>query len=191
LQALADLERTAESIDVAVFFFSGHGYLSGSDYFFLPHDAETGSDVAVQDTGLPDHRLKQSLRTVYQKGTKVVAMIDSCHAGALGKASGHSAETTRLAEDLAAAENGIVVMTSSTAKERSLEHEDWCNGAFTEAVLEALAGKADEDHDGFINLTDLTRYVKRKVRELTNDQQRPEVYFPEKKLLDPEIFRIC
>ena len=57
-------------------------------------------------------------------------------------------------------------------------------------MLEALAGRADDDRDGFVNLTELTGYVRRRVRELTGDKQRPEVYVPEKKLLDPEIFTV-
>ena len=31
IRALAEMERAVESIDVAVFFFSGHGCLSGGD----------------------------------------------------------------------------------------------------------------------------------------------------------------
>ena len=102
-------------------------------------------------------------------------MMDSCHAGALGKVPGPSADLSRLAEDLAAAENGIIVLTSSTAKERSLEHEDWGNGVFTEAVLEALAGRGDRDGDRWLSVSELEGYVVRRVRELTENRQNPRV----------------
>ena len=47
------------------------------------------------------------------------------------------------------------------------------NGAFTEAVLEALGGEADENKDGLLGATELARYVDRRVRALTGGRQSP------------------
>jgi uncharacterized caspase-like protein len=48
------------------------------------------------------------------------------------------------------------------------------NGAFTEAVLEALGGGADENNDGLLGATELARYVDRRVRALTRDAEIPQ-----------------
>ena len=48
----------------------------------------------------------------------------------------------KFANELKAAENGIVVFTSSTGNELSQEKEEWNNGAFTKAVVEGLRGAA-------------------------------------------------
>ena len=44
--------------------------------------------------------------------------------------------------DLSSAENGVVVFAASTGKQYSLEDPQWENGAFTEALIEGLSGKA-------------------------------------------------
>ncbi len=57
----------------------------------------------------------------------------------------------------------------------SKENPDWQNGAFTEAVLEALAGNADRDGDRWLSVSELEGYVVRRVRELTGNQQNPRI----------------
>jgi uncharacterized caspase-like protein len=75
-----------------------------------------------------------------------------------------------LSTALAAA--NISVLTSSSVSQVSREDARWQNGAFTEAFLEAFSA-ADENHDGLISVTELARYIDRRVRNLTGGAQQP------------------
>ena len=46
----------------------------------------------------------------------------------------------KLANELASAERGVVVFTSSTGRQFSLERPEWSNGAFTKALVESFRG---------------------------------------------------
>lgn len=60
-------------------------------------------------------------------------------------------------------------------KELSQEKDDWGNGAFTKALIEGLRGEAEDPRDQMIYPTTLKRYVTRRVRRLTNNEQRPYI----------------
>ena len=71
------------------------------------------------------------------------------------------------------AENGVVVFTSSTGKQYSLEDKAWNNGAFTKALVEGIDGKADLLKSGKITVDSLSFYVSERVKVLTNGKQTP------------------
>jgi uncharacterized caspase-like protein len=79
---------------------------------------------------------------------------------------------------LRAAENGIVVFTSSTGNELSQEREEWMNGAFTKALVEGLRGAAARPQSPVVTIFDLQAYVSRRVRDLTNGNQKPMMAMP-------------
>ncbi|MGM0556046.1 MAG: caspase family protein [Myxococcota bacterium] len=71
---------------------------------------------------------------------------------------------------------GAIVVSSSRGSEYSYESPEWKNGAFTEAVVEALTGDAaDRDDDGAVSTDELREYVREKVPELTDGAQNPTV----------------
>jgi len=84
----------------------------------------------------------------------------------------------RFANQLRAAENGIVVFTSSTGNELSQELEQYKNGAFTLAVVEGMRGAAARPQTPVIMISDLQGYVSRRVRDLTKGNQKPMVAMP-------------
>ena len=84
------------------------------------------------------------------------------------RVDGAMAMLARMANDLAASENGVVVFASSSGKQLSEENDAWGNGAFTEIVLEALSSRADTDKNGRISVSELTGYLTRHVPGLTN-----------------------
>jgi uncharacterized caspase-like protein len=59
--------------------------------------------------------------------------------------------------------SNVTVLTSSTTNEFSREDEHWGNGAFTKVLLEALREGADENHDGVISMSELTRFIATQV----------------------------
>ena len=68
----------------------------------------------------------------------------------------------------------VTVFTSSSAGELSVEDDAWQNGAFTEALLEALA-PGDPDGDGLVRVSDLSSHLSERVPALTGGRQRPDV----------------
>jgi uncharacterized caspase-like protein len=84
----------------------------------------------------------------------------------------------KFANDLRTAQNGIVVFTSSTGNELSLERDEWMNGAFTKAVVEGLRGAAAQPQAPVVMISDLEGYVSRRVRDLTGGNQKPMVAKP-------------
>jgi uncharacterized caspase-like protein len=81
-----------------------------------------------------------------------------------------------------------VVFTSSTGTQTSLEDSGWQNGAFTEALLEGLKGRADYHKDGAISITELELYLSHRVKELTNQHQTPTTAKPQTIVDFPLVF---
>ena len=69
-------------------------------------------------------------------------------------------------------------INDSTGRQYALENREWGNGAFTRAVLEGIAGKADDSLSGRITLNMLDLYVSERVKELTRGQQTPTTVKP-------------
>ena len=134
--------------------------------------------------------LLDELTAIYQKGTKVLTFLDTCYAGAVGgNTRDLAADIDLFAAELASAENGVVVFTSSKATQVAKEDASWGNGAFTEALLELLSGKVAPGHK-YVSISDLKRYLRKRVQELTGGQQTPEVYNETKLEVDAPIFMI-
>ena len=84
----------------------------------------------------------------------------------------------RIVNDLASAENGVVVFASSTGRQSSIENDKWQNGAFTKALVEGLAGKADYSKNEVISINELDLYISERVKVLTNGHQTPTTTKP-------------
>jgi uncharacterized caspase-like protein len=180
------LRENVRERDMVMLFLAGHGAAPGGDYFFLPHDvdARTQDDLAV--SAVRRDQLRGGLRALNQAGAKVLAFIDSCHAGAaFEQTRSLEPDLDQLAAELASAENGVVVFTAGTGRELAWEAPDWGNGAFTRALLDALGGAAGGD--GHVRVSDLQRYLPRRVRELTGNRQNPRIYVPFQALLEAPI----
>jgi uncharacterized caspase-like protein len=86
--------------------------------------------------------------------------------------------TDELVRTLSNDEHGVITMSSSTGLEVSIESAALKHGYFTEALTEGLSGKADENNDGLVYLTELDAYLVNRVRDLSNDLQHPETAIP-------------
>jgi len=75
--------------------------------------------------------------------------------------------------ELASAENGVVVFSSSTGRQLSYEDPAWGNGAFTKALVEGLDGGANYQKTGRITHTMLNLYISERVKTLTGGKQTP------------------
>jgi hypothetical protein len=202
-QALTDTEATREAVtyailglfdqvnagDVVMIFFSGHGVVERDVYYYLAHDANPQTQANLRLTAIDENDLLDCFKNLFDRQAKVYAFFDTCYAGALGAGSKAEQLTDmeRFATKLGSEDNGVVVFTSCTGQERSNERDEWQNGAFTEALLEALNGKAARQGERDILLSDIERYLKARVPELTKGAQTPKIYIPFKEFIDPPI----
>ena len=115
----------------------------------------------------------------------MIAFVDTCYSGDVVEAKAPPPDVDVMAQELGAAENGVVVLTSSTGKEVSKERDDLQNGIFTSALLEALNGAADHDQDRYVTVSNLKAYLPGRVARLSHNQQHPTIRVPFEK--DMEI----
>jgi WD40 repeat protein len=163
------------SNDVAMIFLAGHGIKSSDQHYrFLPYDYD---DSRPLRTTIADAELEQYLTKI---GGKKIFFFDTCYSGNVlnVRAPNTLPDVDKFANELRAAENGIVVFTSSTGNELSQELDAYMNGAFTLALVEGLRGAAARPQIPVIMVSDLEGYVSKRVRELTNGNQKPMVGMP-------------
>jgi WD40 repeat protein len=189
VRALTDSEATRDEIvdgldwlqsqvtqhDVGMLFLSGHGVNDPTlGYVYLPVNADLDR---LRRTGVAMEDIKLTMANLVGKA---VFFLDTCHSGnVLG--SGRKAVESDIAgvvNELASAENGVVVFSSSTGRQYSLESPEWGNGAFTKALIEGISGKADYLGDGRITIKMLDLYVSERVKALTKGQQSPVTQAP-------------
>ena len=171
---LAWLRREARAGDFAALFLAGHGVDDASGaYFFLPHD---GDPARLAETALAYGEIKEALTSL---SARSLLFVDTCRAGGVwGRPGEPSNDVVRVVNDLSSPENGVIVFASSTHAQLSVENAAWRNGAFTEAMLEGLAGRADLFGDGEVTVSTLDAYISRRVRKLTAGRQTPAVGKP-------------
>jgi uncharacterized caspase-like protein len=143
-------------------------------YRFLPYDYDA---TRIPRTTITDSEFEDYLTKI---GGKKIFFFDTCYSGNVlkGRAPSTAPDVDRFANQLRAAENGIVVFTSSTGNELSQELEQYKNGAFTLAAVEGMRGAAARPQTPVIMISDLQRYVSRRVRDLTKGNQKPMVTMP-------------
>lgn len=191
LKGLSWLERQTTSRDVAMLFLAGHGIKDQkNNYRFLPQDADLAE---LKLTTIRDSVFKDFLADV---AGKTVMFFDTCFSGDVLKRQGilaradSQADVDKFASELADAEAGVIVFSSSTGRQFSLEKDAWQNGAFTKALVEGIReGKADFTRDLHVSVSELEVYVSDRVKTLTNGRQRPVTTRP-KAIEDLDIVRL-
>jgi hypothetical protein len=165
------LKREVTARDVGIMFLAGHGMNDNTGkYYFMPHNADPAK---LLRTGVPQTDIRDTLNSL---AGKAVFFVDTCHSGnALGTARTRSMgnDINAFVNELASAENGVVVFTAATGRQLSQEKDEWGNGAFTKAVVEGLSGKADFEKTGRITHKALDYYVAERVKALTKGSQSP------------------
>ena len=174
------LKGAAKSRDLAIVFWSGHGFLDNRQKFwFLTREAD------IQQLRATAVSKDDILGYVAELPGKKVLFIDACHAGAAMAAGSKAVDTSpdmnKLVNDFALKESGLVVFGASTGTEHAWENDQWDrHGAFTKALIEAIGeGKASTDGTGRITTTMLDLYVEERVKELTKGAQHPVMTRPD------------
>ena len=111
--------------DVALFYFSGHGYIDSIGGYIVTPDA-TSNDYGVS--------LLEVLTMANNSNCKnKIIVLDSCYSGYLGNIPTVGQNTTIINE-------GVTILTASRKTEPAVESNE--HGLFTELLIEALSGGA-------------------------------------------------
>jgi hypothetical protein len=167
LDGLTWLDQHTEKGDYALLLMSGHGVTDlRQKFYFLPIDANVAPEK-LRTTAVTESEIKDVLSSI--RGN-VVFFVDACRSGA--SLDGLTrADATSLVNGLSRDDAGIVMFASSSADQDSLESPQWKNGAFTEALLAGLAGRADYVRDGAVDTAELQLFLPRDVKTLTDGRQ--------------------
>ncbi len=118
-------ELFADKVDIALFYFSGHGYIDSTGGFLCGSDCKTGNDGVA---------LNEVVAMASQSpATNKVIVIDCCHSGIAGDRS-----TQKGTAEVA---SGMTILTASTADQYALENGgNTPGGVFTGLMVDALEG---------------------------------------------------
>jgi WD40 repeat protein len=178
VEALEWLEGEVTARDVGLVFMAGHGMTDNKQrFYFLPADVDLDK---LRSTAVSRDEL---LETMGGLAGKALMFIDACHSAASLEPGEQTragpTDITQIVNELSSAENGIVMFASSTGRQVSIENDAWGNGAFTEALLEGFAGKADYVKDGKLTIAELDLFLSERVKELTDKRQHPVARKPD------------
>jgi len=166
IEGLNWLKANVKEKDAGVLFLAGHGIAEGKSYYFIPF--KSGGMAGKSAEWVPGDQIVGTLQSL---PGRAMFFLDACYSGALtNQASGKASNATEMINKIDD-ERGVTIFASSTGKEKSGEDDE--NGFFTKALIEGLRGKAADKEDNLVYPTGLKRYVTRRVKELSNNEQRP------------------
>lgn len=132
-----------EEADVALLYFSGHGFESSLGGYLVTQDAmQYQEGVSFNDIMI--YANNSSIK-------EIIIILDCCRSGKLG-------EVTIMNNHTATLRKGVSILTSSTAEQDSIEYKN--QGVFTELICNALAG-GNTDILGNVKLTHLYEHADR------------------------------
>ncbi len=188
IKLLTDAEASAENIrsalgwledkvgpeDVGLLFMAGHGVTDAKQrFYFLPVG---GDPEDLRSTAIGESEIREAISSL---AGKAMFFIDACHSADSLKGDVAQADVTAVVNRMARADSGVIMFASSGGNELSLERADWNNGAFTEALLQGIAGGADYEKDGSISTAELNLWLTTQVRKLTQNRQNAVMVKPD------------
>lgn len=197
MNTAADLFEQADSNDLILFYFAGHG----KNGAFLPFDYD-GKQGNLLHHGLVNSVLKDS------PAKYKLCVVDACHSGSFDINNTLSYQdylqsySKEGSEELVAAtrstknirerikayyssfkgiKGGLAVMMSSASEEISLEANKLEQGVFSYYFIQAMKGAAnsanqDGQKDNIIDIQEIFKFVEKNVRKFTYGFQHPQIY---------------
>lgn len=155
LRQLTYYLKNAQANDFLLMYISTHGEIDYHDYFFIPSDGELHN---LLGTGISAYTMVQALSKASGRGVKVLMIVDTCYAGAIGF-------------DVARYKGEFSGLLSSSPVEFSHEFFDKEHGIFSYYLLKGLKGEAEKE--GNVTLISLYDYIYRNVQKETQKRQNP------------------
>ena len=118
------VELFKDDADIALFYFSGHGYIESTGGYLITSDCADGDDGFSMDELL--------IITNASTAKNKVVILDCCHSGVAGSPT--------QAQDKAFLSEGVTILTASAKDQYSVETGG--SGVFTSLLVDALNGSA-------------------------------------------------
>lgn len=171
LQHYADeLREQVSPDDLLVFFLSGHGVSDPEldSYYYVTANARY-LDVTGRQFG--DCLSFEDFSAFADVPCRKLVILDTCHSGAVSPLGQRELKTA-----LRALQNDVMfTLTASEGGQEAVEQRERRLGRFTNRLLEALRGAADQqdgDHDGVVRWSEVVNYVKRTVAADSASQEQ-------------------
>lgn len=137
------LPRRVLEDDVIVIYASTHGSPKELDVagenFLIAHDTNPDN---LYSTGLELESLAQTIKR-RTRCDRVVVFLDACNSGAAATGGGKGLTRTGNFDLENVAGQGMIVISSSSAEQRSWESKRYENGVFTRKLMDALLAKGE------------------------------------------------
>ena len=117
-------ELFKDKADIALFYFSGHGYIESTGGYLITSECKDGDD------GFPMNELLQIVNN--SPARNKIIILDCCHAGIVGNSA--------LNDDKAVLKEGTTILTASSAEQYAVEVNG--SGVFTTLFIDAMNGSA-------------------------------------------------
>jgi hypothetical protein len=118
------IELFKDDVDIALLYFSGHGYIENNIGYLITSDVQNGDD------GFSMEELLNIVNT--SKARNKIIVLDCCHSGAAG--------TSALTDNKALLCEGSTFLTASASNQYAIENNG--QGVFTSLFVDALNGGA-------------------------------------------------
>lgn len=189
-----------KSNDFVIFYYSGHGIERNKKLRLCPTDYKTG---ALEARTTIDYK-EEVFNPLSRIKAKTFIFIDACHS-ALAKSGVNPGDVGKATQDANQSAPGVMTITSCKEHEFSYEvqaDENWQNGIFTRALIEAVRGDKvalskkehstadlgytdendvlqDKAGNGIVSAGELIQFLEKRVKYLIeqqgNDKQTPSV----------------
>lgn len=183
IREVFDRLAAVEDNDLVVLYVVGHGFVDTSQKFHL---MLRGGDLGrLRTTSLSRSDILDPLLEI--RGRKLV-LIESCHAASAMEQTSGAARYSMddvLNEFRDRAQSPyFVVMGAAQAFQLARFDQRWnYRGAFTQALVDALEGKA-ADKEGRVSVLSLYRYLNETIPGMTSSKQNPSIVPPLKDISD-------
>lgn len=164
MKSLKEIGEASTDSDLVIVFLAGHGMRNENEEFFFLCPGKRGEDQEGNSLSWTDFR--ETLTGLRAKN--ILLLIDACHSGSILKADSEFASNESLAEGML----GVIVYAACRGNERSCELPG-LGGAFTQALISGLHGRASAGTDGRITLLGAEEYVSDLVPRITDEMQHP------------------
>ncbi|MGO8898011.1 MAG: caspase family protein [Isosphaeraceae bacterium] len=175
LDGMEWLVHSVTQKDVAILFLSAHGVRDERDnYYLAAHEIDP---KRLRSTAVRWNEIESLIQDV---PGKFLLFVDTCHSGGISGPGRKGLPSVDPLRELVSEDTGAIVLSSSMAREVSLEDSRWGHGAFTRALLDIFRGGAESDYnkDGYLSLTELNDKLSERVKKLTDGHQHTATKWP-------------
>ncbi|MBL7773188.1 MAG: caspase family protein [Chitinophagaceae bacterium] len=150
------IDLFSRPLDVALFYFSGHGVQTSSgEYLVAPDYTEYDPGISLDEV----MRIVNNSRAIHK-----IVILDCCFGGAV-----NTLPITHATKQISILAEGVCVITSSTEYQTSIGYNSQRPSLFTNQLIQAIKGGA-ADISGKITLSGIYAYIE---RALQPDEPRP------------------